>query len=469
VRRLVLPLILLLVAVAGLGTAVAVERPERAAAVEPLEVASTPVWSPRRVPRWLVTPAADDRLRLAVQPVIDQAPPDTCLVVTERGRVVVSQQPDLVVVPASNQKLVTAHVVLETLGPDHTYRTAVVAPSGAVDGVVAGDLWLVGGGDPVLVTADFAASFDPPAAATSLEDLADRIVAAGVERIDGSIVGDASRYDDQTDVPGWPVRDYGTAAPGPLLALAVNRGFSSYATDPEAIVIPSRAPDAPAAAAQRLRELLVNRGVTVTGGARSGSVATDGLGDDTTEIAAIESPPLVDIVATMLTESDNTVAELLLKELAVADGREGSSEQGLEVLREVVAGLDLPAQDAVFADGSGLHDANRLRCSFVIGLLDRLGPDSVIAEGLPRSGETGTLHDRLDGPLAGALRAKTGSLRETTALSGFAEAFEDIDLTFAFIANAPDVPDSVLDLQELLGTVLVRYPEGPSLAELAPR
>jgi D-alanyl-D-alanine carboxypeptidase/D-alanyl-D-alanine-endopeptidase (penicillin-binding protein 4) len=463
VRRFLLPLVLIVLAV-GLGLAAwTMEEPEDAPAATPIDVAATPVLSPRRMPLWLLQPAGDERLRLAVQPVIDQSPADTCLVVDDHGRRIVDQQADLAVVPASNLKIVTAWAALEVLGGDATYHTSVAAAADPVDGVIDGDVWLIGGGDPVLTTGDYLGSFETEPAHTSMEALADAVVDAGVTTITGNVIGDDSKYDGLDTVPDWPVRDYGTTAPGPLDALEVNRGYSSYATEPDAELVPQASSDAPALASQRLIELLEERGVDVQG-ANGSDVAPEG----TTEIAGIDSPPLTEIAQTMLTESDNTISELFLKEMAVHEGEPGSTAAGLEVLRQVVADSGLPTDGLVFADGSGLHGGDRLTCGFLAALLDRVGPGSTIDEGLPIAGETGTLADRLEGAAAGHVRAKTGSLDESTALSGFAETRIGDDLTFAYIANAAEVPESVLDLQEILASVLVGYPEGPSPADVSP-
>jgi D-alanyl-D-alanine carboxypeptidase/D-alanyl-D-alanine-endopeptidase (penicillin-binding protein 4) len=174
------------------------------------------------------------------------------------------------------------------------------------------------------------------------------------------------------------------------------------------------------------------------------------------------------VVSTMLTESDNTISELLLKEMAVHEGQPGSTAAGVEVLRSTVAGWGLPDEGVVIEDGSGFDGDNRLTCAFVIALLEDLGRDSAVVEGLPIAGERGTLLDRLTGPAAGRIHAKTGTLLESIALSGYADTLAGDDVAFSYIANAPEVPEDVLDLQEILATVLIAYPEGPPIAEVSP-
>jgi D-alanyl-D-alanine carboxypeptidase/D-alanyl-D-alanine-endopeptidase (penicillin-binding protein 4) len=191
------------------------------------------------------------------------------------------------------------------------------------------------------------------------------------------------------------------------------------------------------------------------------------------EVAAVESPPLSEIVGEMLRESDNQTAELLLKELAIARGRPGTTGDGVAVAYEIVAGLGLPVAGAAVADGSGLGNGNLMSCSLVQAILDRGGPGSPIGRGLPVAGQTGTLSQRfLEGPATGRLLAKTGTLNQVTSLAGFVETASGASLTFAFIANLEGdarVGEEDFARQDELAAILVRYPEGPSLEELGPQ
>ncbi len=229
------------------------------------------------------------------------------------------------------------------------------------------------------------------------------------------------------------------------------------------MIVPQPSADAPAAAAEAFIDALEARGVTVGGSAETGVVDQGGP-----EVAVVSSPPLSDIVALIESISDNTVAELLVKEFGQARRSEGSTEAGLEVMRTHLEEAGLPTEGVVLADGSGLHQDNRLTCRFLVALLEEAGPESALASGLAVAGESGTLAERMQGAAEGRIRAKTGSLRETSALSGFAEPLAGDDLVFAYVANAEEVPESVLGLQELLASVLVRYPEGPPRSTLGP-
>ena len=191
--------------------------------------------SSRRWPRCAACPAtvadtlATEALVASLAPVGDQVAPGSCLVVAVDGTPVFDDAGATSVIPASNMKLVTAAVALEVLGAEHRFTTEVRADAPPAGGVVAGDLYLVGGGDPVLGTEPYVAAAAaqvtyPQPYVTPLEALADQIVAAGVRQITGSVLGDDSRYDAERFVPSWPASYATSREAGPLGALLVNDG-----------------------------------------------------------------------------------------------------------------------------------------------------------------------------------------------------------------------------------------------------
>lgn len=421
---------------------------------------ATPVLSARRAPALLVAPVADRRLTAALDRLLARQEGTTCLTVASAGRAIVERNVDVAFVPASLTKLVTAVAALEVLGPDHRFRTAVLA--------AGPDLHVVGGGDPLLATAAYVARFEnQPQVRTPIEDLADAVVAAGITAVEGRIVGDESRYDADRYPDPWPERFATQDQSGPLSALTVNDAWAAFPPDHETRVPDEApAPDPAAHAAAVLGLLLGERGVTVAGGFGSGPPAPGA-----TEIAAVESPPLVDIVGQMLSESDNQTAELLLKELAVARGRPGTTADGVAVAVEAAAEAGLPIDGVAVVDGSGLGTGNLSTCALVQAILDDADP--AVADGLPVAGKTGTLSKRfLDSPVTGRMRAKTGTLNQVTALAGHVETTPGAEVTFSFIANLPPgsaVGEDELALQDELAAALAAYPEGPSLEELGPR
>lgn len=459
-------MLFLLVLAIGVGS-VRSTAPASAGSGAPPGSSATPLFSARRVPVLVQSIAAKPKLVPELLSVAAASPTETCLAVDVAGRSLFASNPSTPLVPASNQKIVTAQLALDVLGPDHRYRTDVGGTLGA-DGTVAGDLYLVGGGDPVLRTRAYADYLgDQAGAGTSIEDLADAVVARGVRRVSGSVVGDESRYDGERLVPGWPERYLDQHQLGPLSALEVNQSFTFFPDtySEEGLADLENAGDPPKFAAATFTELLEARGVEVDGGPKAG-VRPDG----TAVIASVTSPPLTAIVHQMLNRSDNQIAELLVKEAGAVEGDGGSTRAGLAVFAAAFDRLGLPSAGVVMHDGSGLGYDNRLTCALLSALLTRSGDDSAIADGLAVAGQRGTLRDRFEDPATnGRIRAKTGTLNDVSSLSGFADPTGAPPLVFAYIANGAPVTPGLLDIQEDLGRALVDYGTGLPLGELSPR
>ncbi len=176
------------------------------------------------------------------------------------------------------------------------------------------------------------------------------------------------------------------------------------------------------------------------------------------------------IVRQMLTQSDNQIAELLVKEIGYRESGAGTTEAGVTVLRREIDGLGLPTEGVVIKDGSGLDHDDRLTCALIEHLLAQAGPTSAVGEGLAVAGRSGTLRDRfVDPPVEGRLSAKTGTLDDVTALSGFASSQHGPTLTFSYVATGDLVGPNLLGLQDRLGAALVGYAGTTRLESLGPR
>lgn len=434
--------------------------------------AATPVLSVRRVPEALLRPRRDAAAAAAVAALPEQIPGDSCLVVTDQGRPLFEHEPATPLVPASTQKLLVGATLFELVDPDATFETTVWSIDPPVAGAITGDLWLVGGGDPLLATEPFIdRNGDQDRPHTRFEDLADAVVAAGVERIDGAVVGDGSRYDELRDVPSWLDRYREQVSAGPLAGLTVNDGLVTFTPERVAVNPGVPAEDPAAHAAEVLTELLAERGVVVGGSATSGQVPAEA-----SVLTSIDSPSVQTVVTQMAQWSDNTTAELLLKEIGVRARDEGSTSAGGAAVLSTMAAMGVRAEGLVIADGSGLDVGNRATCQALTDLLDIAGYDSVLADTLAVAGESGTLRNRLvDTPAEGRMLAKTGSLRHVTALAGFVEADNDRVYTFAIMSNLSEgefMPAAGGEVQDDLAVALATLPavEVPSeLEPLAPR
>ncbi len=466
--------VLLLVAALGGGSGWAAWQSEQlpaAAAAEVSAAANTPVLSVRRVPETLMRPRRDAAVAAAVSDIAPRIPGDSCLVVTEEGRPLFDHNGSAPLVPASTQKLLVGATLLELMGPTEVFETALLAESPMVDGVVEGDVWLVGGGDPLLATEAFVArNGDLPLPATRFEDLADSMVAAGLTRIEGSIVGDGTRYDSIRDVPSWPSRYREQVSAGPIAGLTVNNGLTTFTPERVATNPGTPASDPAAHAASVLDDLLEERGVSIGGSPRSGEAPPDAVW-----IGSLASLPAATVVAEMIQWSDNTTAELLLKEIGVRGGGEGSTLTGGTAMVSTLAGLGVRVEGVSPVDGSGLDLGNRVTCHALVDVLDISGRHSPLAETLAVAGESGTLRSRLlDTPAAGRMRGKTGSLRHVATLAGFVDSENGRTYTFAIMSNVPDgefVPPLAAELQDELALTLATLPDlevTPDLEPLAP-
>ena len=430
-------------------------------------VLATGLFSYRRASEDISDFTERDRLAEAVDPIYGFINDGSCVAVSVDGRLVTIKNGDTPVIPASTQKLLIATVALETLGDDYRFRTTVAARA-HVDGVVDGDIFLVGGGDPNLVSDDYPIDDDryPAFNTTSLDRLADAIVGSGITTVRGSVVGDGSRYDDQFVIASWG-DDVAFIDGGPYDALLVN--------DSRTLGRSSRQRDPNEAAAREFARLLANRGVQVNSG------WTSGLADpDVPIVGSIDSAPLSAVVAEMLTTSDNNTAEMLLKELGFADSGEGTVAGGLNVVDRTLRSWGVPMEGVRLVDGSGLSSDNRLTCTALLAVLHRAG-DGALPAGLPVAARTGTLIEEFtDSPVEGRLIAKTGTLSNppidsdppaVKALAGYLDAANGSSIEFVIIQTGPDITEEgkyqVLWLA--LGDRLNTYPDGPGTDGLGPR
>ncbi|MGF1597476.1 MAG: D-alanyl-D-alanine carboxypeptidase/D-alanyl-D-alanine-endopeptidase [Acidimicrobiales bacterium] len=433
----------------------------------------TPMWSARRIPRTLQAPVADDLVRPDLEALIAGSPPSTCLLVTSEGRTIQpTTNTTLPLVPASNQKLATTFAALDptVLGPDFRFRTRTAVDSLPVDGVVAGNLYLIGDGDPFLSTDDWWRQYEETGGRfhTRLEDLVAAITAAGVTQITGSVIGDETAFDTVRQGP-WAERLINSLQSGPLSALTVNENFVSWPSSPTSGG-PSRSvtTDPARQAAAVLDSLLRQAGVTIEGEATTGVAPAEA-----TELAAVVSPNLVEVVTHINSYSSNLGAELLMKKMGQIHRGVGSTTAGADVVLATLQAAGVPTEGLTIDDGSGLAESNRLTCQALSAILVSAGPESELASTLSIGGVRGSLAERLDESLAdGTVAAKTGTLNDVTALSGFVQSADDpdVELTFAYVTNAPDVSRDpvVTSLQDVFAAELAAFPGHPAVELLSP-
>ena len=340
-----------------------------------------------------------------------------------RGDTLYEQNPDAMMQPASTMKMYTSAVALDRFGPDFTFRTAALRDGVAgPDGVLAGNLYLRGVGDPSL-SSRFWHDQEP------MDVLAKQIAAAGIKRVRGDIIGDATAFDDKLVPDGWKTSYLGASYAARVSALSLNENLVWVVVKPEGSkasvtlepattttnidasvrvvggtggrISASRRPDGtitvrgtigarsgalkyslvvdnpPLFTTGALRASLQKAGVTVDGVTKLGAVPPGA-----TEIAALSSPPLAQIIGEMDRESINVVAELLFRASARSQTTQvGSAETALANLREFLSKKVGTAPTVVdVSDGSGLSLLDRVTARSMVQLLGyvhqrRLGTD----------------------------------------------------------------------------------------------
>jgi D-alanyl-D-alanine carboxypeptidase/D-alanyl-D-alanine-endopeptidase (penicillin-binding protein 4) len=308
------------------------------------------------------------------------------------GTVVYQRNAHTLVIPASNRKLFASAAVANCLGLDHRFVTELW-----LDGR---DLVLRGGGDPSLGGRYYARreqAFAP---------FVDALRARGITSIDGDLIADVSLFDRVTIPPSWKVGFLGESYAVPVDALAYDENVSTPAVTEAGVF-----------AAEGLREALWIAGIRVRGVTRVNTTPRAWR----ERVATIESPPLFQLLTTVLKNSQNLYTDMLFKDLSANGTAPASFEASAAIERTFLtseAGVD--GREFHFVDGCGLAVDDFVTSSAVVKLLRWL-------DAPPRRGafwdlfstpsEQGTLHTRL-GEFATTLRGKTGTLGGVNALSG---------------------------------------------------
>jgi len=424
------------------------------------------------------------------------------------GRVLYARNSERLLVPASNMKLFTTALALSKLGADYRLTTRIAANSGmSRSGRLAGDLELIGGGDLSLSGREY--PYDSHAAPdaiysfSAIEELADRLIARGLKRVEGNVIGDDSRYVWEPQPDGWPspsaTREY--VAPvsalvlhdnifaltlwpgeraGDLARIAPAPAFENFAIDNRVVTIEggerkielSRGAsgrelrawgviprgdagfreelaigDPALYAAESLRDALLRRRVAIRGQAiaRHHFPNQSVTGPNSyVVLAEHRSPPMLELLQVMVKVSQALHAEIVLREVAVASGHLGSRQAGLDAMNDFLAGIGIPKADHEFADGSGLSRATQVTPAAIIQLLAYMNSSSYREQWLallPIGGEDGTLGARFTGhPEARNIHAKTGTLSQVRALSGYADTPGQGRVAFSFLVNNIDGP-----------------------------
>ena len=417
----------------------------------------------------------------------------------ESGETLYEQNADKYFVPASNMKLFTTALALAKLGPDYRFHTTLETQGTiSAEGVLNGDLTLVGRGDPNLSNRKFPyelkEEFDGPPQ-KALVELADALVAKGVKQISGDVIGDDSYFPRERYPNGWEIDDmvweYGAAisaivvddntvaltlVPGeqagtPVQAslnpatpdFSVENNVVTSATDVKSDLTLTREPgsnlvvvkgsmpakstprklvlaiEEPAQhAAATLKRLLEERGIRVIGIARAQHDHKE-AGGDPVVLAEHVSVPLGDAVKLINKISQNLHTEMLLRTVARQNAAWATTDELMKFPTDFYATAGIAAGDVIQTDASGLSRHDLVTPRAIVTLLSFAQKQSwfeTYYASLPVAGTDGTLEDRMKNtPAAGRIHAKTGSVEHVRTLSGFAETPGGRRLIFSFLSN----------------------------------
>ncbi len=388
--------------------------------------------SPARVQRAVAKPLRDRRLGKRVAVAVSQ--------LSDGSPVFRTGPPQ--VTPASTMKMLTAAAALEVLGPDHTFRTSVVA------GDTADQIVLVGGGDPLLASAP--AEDDVYPARADLRALAvgtaKALQEAGLSRV--SLRYDTSLFTGPSVSPDWPKSYVPDDVVSPISSLWADQGRTKPG-------LSQRERNPAAAAAQVFRKALAAKRIKVVGSPRPGRAPAGA-----TELAVVESAPLEQIVQWVLEVSDNEAAEVLFRHVALAEGQPGSFAGGNTAVSSVLERLGIPMTGARILDGSGLSRENRLRPETLLAVIGvAASPENpdlrAVVTALPVAGFTGSLSFRFetgDDAGLGRVRAKTGTLTGVHGLAGVLTDRDGTELGFVVVADRVKV-ENTLAARDLIDEV----------------
>jgi serine-type D-Ala-D-Ala carboxypeptidase/endopeptidase (penicillin-binding protein 4) len=407
--------------------------------------------------------------------------------------------------PGSTLKIVTLAAAADRLGWNFAFETRLSVPSQSLrDGIVDGDLIVAGNGDPSIGGRD-----GPPPGV--FRSLAEQLKAQGVRRIDGRVVGDDRAFAGEPYGAGWSWDDLmagyasgigalqfnensvrATIAPGvavgaeaivtidpPDSGLVVQNRVRTVAGDTATRVAARRLPgrdrlelsgtvrlgeppvvrsfsvDRPTLFfVTALRRQLVDSGIDVQGPAVPiEDVDSPTIPFSQTTLAACTSAPLSSLASTMMKVSQNLYAETLVRTLGAATGSP-TAEGGLAVVKAIVEAWGIDPREVIMADGSGLSRYSLITPEALVAILTHVDRDDRLRDAfessLPVAGRDGTLAHRMQGSAAeGRVQAKTGSMSNVRALSGYLTSANGERLVFSLIANnfgvSPDVIDRAAD------------------------
>ncbi|MFY0545407.1 D-alanyl-D-alanine carboxypeptidase/D-alanyl-D-alanine endopeptidase [Brevibacillus sp. H7] len=419
---------------------------------------------------------------------------------------------DRLLTPASNLKLLTSAAALTGLGEEYRFKTELYAPSELPkNGVLQGDLYVKGYGDPTLHTEDSLKVQE----GVSVEEIAAWLKDHGVKKINGNLVLDESYFDAQRLGLGWAWDDESYYYNPLLGALALNRGTVMVEYEPGAkagepvqltlwpktkyvtlineattteptgentfrierdratntIRVKGSLPLDTTGDYERvpvedpalylgtvLKEELAEQGIHFDG---SSTVAIGQVPTNAVKWKEFVSEPLKEIITYLNKKSDNFYAEMLTKAMGAVKIGEGSTSAGVDTVMEMIKSMG-GNTNFDMVDGSGLTRYNLISARHIQSVLENLTKQKqfgVYYDSLPVAGVDGTLKSRMKGTAAeNNVRAKTGTLTGVSSLSGYVTTKAGQKLAFSIILNGyTEEAKALTDIQDQIAVALASY------------
>ena len=426
------------------------------------------------------------------------------------GKTIFAHGEETPLIPASNAKLWATAAAMEILGADYEFTTRLVG-RGRLEGEAwVGDLKVIGGGDPCI-----SERFHPGRPAAVLEGWAKHLAARGIRSVTGDLLLDDGFFDRVYRLPAWPKDDPSKAFMAPMGGLSFNENCVDLLIAPGGggvVVTPTpktgyidvvntatitgdrkkhlirvsrpvgtnrfniggrvwkksggyrgtfSVHDPTLYFGTVFREVLQGQGIRIQGEVRR-APGKRGGGDGKWTNLDLHRSSLKASVELANRKSQNFHAEQIFKTLGREKGGEGSFAAASKVVEEFLRGLDLPAASFDVQDGSGLSRKNRVSAQVLVRLLRHMavGPHGEFyLSTLAASGDpSGTLKKRLRSEKTkGNVRAKTGSLRGVSALSGFVFTPEKEIVAFSILMNGTSSLGAARQAQDRFCTVLLDY------------
>ncbi|MFV0392564.1 MAG: D-alanyl-D-alanine carboxypeptidase/D-alanyl-D-alanine-endopeptidase [Paludibacteraceae bacterium] len=402
------------------------------------------------------------------------------------GKTIHSHRAGNAAIPASTLKLITTATALELLGADYQFKTTLET-DGTIspDGVLTGNLYIYGSGDPTLGSSKLGNIY-------FLNDWVQAVRNAGIKQIDGDIIADASAYDTEGINPRWTWEDlgnyyaagaYGISYKDNTFEMELKSG--AVGTTPEIIDITPNIPELSfnnylkstrirfdsayfyGAPFQNERfiygEIPANRSsfkikgdmpkpglilardfawkLKSNGIAISGNATDEVKSRNRTLLYTHLSPKLSEIIKEINHASNNLYAEHLFRHIALQRGKPATSENAIQKIKSFWQSKGLPVDELFMQDGSGLSPVNAVSANFFVSLLsymDKSKNNSYFRASLSVSGKSGTLKNFLKGTLLdGKVQAKSGTISRVKSYAGYIDTGEK-QLVFAILVNNPN-------------------------------